>query len=120
MAGHSDSNVIQTEATTELPNMSLDSKDIETEAPKNDMITVDLKTQDTQLDPKQNPMPKKVIENEAPKNDMITVHLKTQDTQLDPKQNPMPKKVTETEAPKNEMITVELKTQINYDTKIQI
>ena len=27
-------------------------KVIETEAPKNDMITVDLKTQDTQLDPK--------------------------------------------------------------------
>ena len=33
--------------------MSLDSKGIENEAPKNDMITVDLKTQDTQLDPKQ-------------------------------------------------------------------
>ena len=32
-------------------------KVIETEAPKNDMITVDLKTQDAQLDPKQNPMP---------------------------------------------------------------
>ena len=42
-----DSNVIETKATTELPNMSLDSKVIETEAPKNDMITVDLKTQDT-------------------------------------------------------------------------
>ena len=36
-----------TEATNELPNMSLDSEVIETEAPKNDMITVDLKTQDT-------------------------------------------------------------------------
>ena len=34
------------EATNELPNMSLDSEVIETEAPKNDMITVDLKTQD--------------------------------------------------------------------------
>ena len=32
--------------------MPLDSKVIENEAPKNDMITVDLKTQDTQLDPK--------------------------------------------------------------------
>ena len=56
------------------------------------MITVDLKTQDTQLDPKQNPIPKKVIETEAPRNDMITVDLKTQDTQQNPKQNPMPKK----------------------------
>ena len=36
-----------TKATNELPNMSLDSEVIETEAPKNDMITVDLKTQDT-------------------------------------------------------------------------
>ena len=36
-------------------------KVIETEAPKSDMITVDLKTQGTQLNPhpKQNPMPKK-------------------------------------------------------------
>ena len=34
-----------------------DPKVIETEAPRNDMITVDLKTQDTQLDSKQNPMP---------------------------------------------------------------
>ena len=32
-----------------------DPKVIETEAPRNDMITVDLKTQDTQLNPKQNP-----------------------------------------------------------------
>ena len=48
--------------------------------------------QDTKLDPKQNPMPKKVIKNEALKNDMITVDLKTQDTQLNLKQNPMPKK----------------------------
>ena len=50
-----DSNVIETEATsevsTELPNMSPDSNVIETEAPKSDMITVDLKTQGTQLNP---------------------------------------------------------------------
>ena len=38
-----------------------DSKVIETEAPKNDMTTVDLKTQDTQLNSKQNPMPKKTM-----------------------------------------------------------
>ena len=50
-------------STNELPNMSLDSKVIETEAPKNDMITVDLKTQDTQLDPKQKPKPGKFIES---------------------------------------------------------
>ena len=56
------------------------------------MITVDLKTQDTQLDPKQKPMPENVIESEAPKNDMVTVDLNTQDTQLNPKPNPMPKK----------------------------
>ena len=36
-----------TEATNELPNMSLDSEVIETGAPNNDMVTVDLKTQDT-------------------------------------------------------------------------
>ena len=81
-----------TEATNELPNMSLDSEVIETEAPKNDMITVDLKTQDTQLDPKQKPIPEKVTESEAPKNDMVTVDLNTHDTQLNPKPNPMPKK----------------------------
>ena len=56
----------------------------------NDMITVDLKTQDTQLDPKQKPIPKKVIESEAPKNDMVTVDLNTQDTQLNQKPNLMP------------------------------
>ena len=38
-----------------------DSKVIETEAPRNDIITVDLRTQDTQLNPKQNPMPKKTM-----------------------------------------------------------
>ena len=91
--------------------MSLDSEVIETEAPKNDMITVDLKTQDTQLHPKQKPIPEKVIETEAPKNDMITVDLKTQDTQLHPKQKPIPEKVTESEAPKNDMVTVGLNTQ---------
>ena len=80
------------EATTELPNMPLDSKVIENEAPKNDMETVDLKTQDTQLDSKQNSMAENIIESEAPKNDMVTVDLNTQDTQLNPKPNPMPKK----------------------------
>ena len=60
-----DSNVIETEATTEAstesPNTSPDSNVIENEAPKSDMITVDLKTQGTQLNPnpKPNPMPKK-------------------------------------------------------------
>ena len=49
------------------------------------MIIVDLITQDTQLDPKQKPIPEKVTESEAPENDMITVDLKTHDTQLDPK-----------------------------------
>ena len=38
-----------------------DSKVMETEAPQNDMITIDLKTQDTQLNPKQNPMPKRTM-----------------------------------------------------------
>ena len=56
------------------------------------METVDLKTQDTQLDPKQKPMPENVIESEAPKNDMVTVDMNTQDTQINPKPNPMPKK----------------------------
>ena len=104
-----------TEATTELPNMPLDSKVIENEAPKNDMETVDLKTQDTQLDPKQKPMPENVIESEAPKNDMITVDLNTQDTQLDPKQKPITERATEAEAPKNDMVTVDLNT---HDTQL--
>ena len=39
--------------------MSLDSKVIGTEAPKNDMVTVNLNTQDTQLKPK--PNPKKIM-----------------------------------------------------------
>ena len=38
-----------------------DSKVVETETPRNDIITVDLKTQDTQLNSKQNPMPKKTM-----------------------------------------------------------
>ena len=91
-----DSKVIETEATTkattELPNMSLDSTVIETEAPKNVIITVDLKTQDTQLYPKQKPMPEKVIESEVPRNDIVTIDLNTQDTQLKPKPKPMPRK----------------------------
>ena len=117
--------VTETEGSTELPNMSLDSKYIETEAPKDDMIAVDLKTQDTQLDPKQNPMLKKVIETEAttelpnmsldskfieteaPKDDMMTVDLNT----LDPKPNPMPRKIIETESPKNDMVTIDLNSQ---------
>ena len=90
--GSSHNTVKNQNFTNELPNMSLDSKVIETEAPKNDMITVDLKTQDTQLDPKQKPMPEKVIESEAPKNDMVTVDLNTQDTQLNPKPYSMPRK----------------------------
>ena len=72
--------------------MSFDSKVIETEAPKNDMITVDLKTQDTQLNLEQNPMPKKVTKTDAPKDDMMTVNLNIQDTQLNPKPNPISKK----------------------------
>ena len=50
-----------TEAKTELTNMSVDSKITESEAPKNDMVTVDLNTHDTQLSPKPNPMPKKTM-----------------------------------------------------------
>ena len=38
-----------------------DSKVIETEVPRNGMITVDLKTKNSQLNPKQNPMSKKNI-----------------------------------------------------------
>ena len=34
---------------------------IETESPKNDMVTVNLNTQDTQLNPKPNPMHKKTM-----------------------------------------------------------
>ena len=40
---------------------AMPNKVIETEAPKNDMITVNLNTQDTQLNPKPNPMPKKTM-----------------------------------------------------------
>ena len=109
--GSSHDTVKNQNSTNQLPNMPLDSKVIENEAPKNGMITEDLKTQDTQIDPKQKPMPVNVIESEAPKNNMMTVDLKTQDTQLDPKQKPMPEKVTESEAPKNDMVTVDLNTQ---------
>ena len=79
-------------STNESPNISLDSKVIETEAPKNDKVTVDLKAQKSQLDPEQNSMPEKIIETEAPKNHMVTVDLNTHDTQLNPKPNPIPKK----------------------------
>ena len=41
--------------------MSPDSNVIETEAPRNDRITIDLKTQDTQINPKQSPIPKKTM-----------------------------------------------------------
>ena len=88
VVGSSHNSAQNQNSTDELPNMSPDSKGIENEAPKNDMITVDLKTQDTQLDPKQKPIPEKVIETEAPKDDMMTVDLNT----LDPKPNPMPTK----------------------------
>ena len=77
----SDPKVIKTEATTELPNMSLDTKVIETEA------TTEATTELPNMS-----LVSKVIETEAPKNDMITVDLQTQDTQLNPNQNPMPKK----------------------------
>ena len=86
----------KTQDTQLNPNMSLDSKVIETEAPKNDIITVDLKTQDIQLNPNM-PFDSKVIETKAPKNDIITVDLKIQDTQINPKQNPMPKETQDTQ-----------------------
>ena len=41
LSGSSHNTVKKQNSTNELPNMSLDSKVIETEAPKNDMITVD-------------------------------------------------------------------------------
>ena len=87
--GSSQNTVKNQNSTNELPNMSLASKVIETESQKDDIVTVNLNTQDTQLYPKQNPMPKKVIETEAPKNDMVTVDLNT----LDPKQNPMSRRL---------------------------
>ena len=86
-----DSNVIETEATTEasteLPNMSPDSNVIETEA------TSEISTELPNMLPDSN-----VIETKAPRSDMITVDLKTQGTQLNPnpKQNPMPKKTRDT------------------------
>ena len=73
-----------------------DPKVIETEAPRNDMIAVGLKTQDTQLNPKQNPMPKKTQDTQQnPKQKPMP--KKTQDTQLNPKQNPMPKNTQDTQ-----------------------
>ena len=53
--GSSQNTVKNQNSTNELPNMSLASKVIETEAPKNDIVTVNLNTQDTQLDPKEEP-----------------------------------------------------------------
>ena len=47
-----------TQDTTQNP---MPKKIIETEAPKNDMVTIDLNSQDTQLNPKPNPMPKKTM-----------------------------------------------------------
>ena len=55
------------------------------------MITVDLKTQDTQLNPKQNSMPEKTQDTQL-NLEQNPMPKKTQDTQLNPKQNPMPKK----------------------------
>ena len=49
--GSSNNTVKNQNSTTELPNMTSDSNVIETEAPKNDMITVDLKTQDAPINP---------------------------------------------------------------------
>ena len=69
--GSSHDTVKNLNSTNELPNMSLDSEVIETEAPKNDMITVDLKTQDTQLNPNPNPISK---------SDSSKMILKVQDT----------------------------------------
>ena len=49
---------LEVQDTTQNP---MPKKVIETEAPKNDMVTVNLNTQDTQLNPKPNPMPKKTM-----------------------------------------------------------
>ena len=58
-SGSSHNTIENQNSTNELPSMSLDSKVIGTEAPKNDMVTVNLNTQDTQLKPK--PNPKKIM-----------------------------------------------------------
>ena len=58
-SGPSHNTVENQNSTNELPSMSLDPKVIGTEAPKNDIVTVNLNTQDTQLNP--NPYPKKTM-----------------------------------------------------------
>ena len=103
------------------PDISCDSRILDTGSPKSDSTKKDLEVQDTT----QNPMPKKVIETEAttelpnmsldsefieteaPKDDMMTVDLNT----LDPKPNLMPRKIIETESPKNDMVTIDLNSQ---------
>ena len=54
-------NTTENQNTTQPLNMSRDSTVTETEIPKNDKKTVDLKTQDSQLNSKQYPIPKKII-----------------------------------------------------------
>ena len=58
-SGSSHNTVENQNCTNELPIMSLDSMVIGTEAPKNDMVTINLNTQDTPLKPK--PNPKKIM-----------------------------------------------------------
>ena len=58
-SGSSNNTVENQHCTNELPIMSLDSMVIGTEAPKNDMVTVNLNNQVTQLNP--NPNPKKTV-----------------------------------------------------------
>ena len=58
-SGPSHNTVESQNSTNELPSMSLDPKVIGTEVPKNDIVTVNLNTQDTQLNP--NPYPKKTM-----------------------------------------------------------
>ena len=102
-----DSNVIETEATseasTELPNMSPDSNGIETEAtskastelpnmsPDSNVIETEATTKASTESPNISP-DSNVIENETLKSDMITVDLKNQGTQLNSNPNPMPKR----------------------------
>ena len=57
--GSSHNTVENQNSTNELPNMSPDSKIIGTEAPNNDMVTVNLNNQVTLLDP--NPNSKKIV-----------------------------------------------------------
>ena len=60
IASRSSNNTVENQnCTNELPIMSPDSMVIGTEAPKNDMVTVNLNTQDTQLN--SNPNPKKTV-----------------------------------------------------------